>query len=59
MLLVTNFLSLKIKPIQSFKCADRDRVYVRIFIEVNTRIKVSDSCILCFSNIYIYATHDY
>jgi hypothetical protein len=52
-LLVTNFLSLKIKPIQSFGCADRDMVYVCMFIELNTHIKVSASCILCFSNIYI------
>jgi hypothetical protein len=31
-LLVTNFVNLKIKPTQSFECAHRDRVCVHVFI---------------------------
>jgi hypothetical protein len=34
-LLVIDFVNLKIKPVQSFKNAYRDRVCVRVFIEVN------------------------
>jgi hypothetical protein len=30
--LVTDFVNLKIKLAQSFRCAHRDRVYMRIFI---------------------------
>jgi hypothetical protein len=33
-LLVTDFVNLKIKPAQSFRCAHRGRVCVRVFIEV-------------------------
>jgi hypothetical protein len=34
-LLITDFVNLKIKSAQSFRCAHRDKVCVRIFIEVN------------------------
>jgi hypothetical protein len=34
-LLVTDFMNLKIKPTQSFECAHRDRVYMRAFIGVS------------------------
>jgi hypothetical protein len=34
-LLMTDFVNLKIKPIQSFKSAYRGRVYARVFIELN------------------------
>jgi hypothetical protein len=37
-LLVTDFVNLKIKSAQSFKCAHRDRVCVRVFIRVNVCI---------------------
>jgi hypothetical protein len=33
--LVTDFVNLKIKPAQSFKCVYRGRVYMRVFIEVS------------------------
>jgi hypothetical protein len=36
-LLVTDFVNLKIKPAQSFKCAHRGKVYVRVFIRMNVR----------------------
>jgi hypothetical protein len=42
---MTDFMNLKIKPAQSFKCAHRGRVCVRVFIEVSART--------CMS-IYIY-----
>jgi hypothetical protein len=44
-LLVTNFMNLKIKPTQSFRDVPRDRIYVHIFIEINTHTSI---------NIYIY-----
>jgi hypothetical protein len=31
-LLVTDFMNLKIKSVQSFKCTHRDNMYVRVFI---------------------------
>jgi hypothetical protein len=37
-LLVTDFMNLKIKPTQSFKGAHRNRVYMHIFIGINTRM---------------------
>jgi hypothetical protein len=35
MLLITDFIDLKIKPTQSFRCAHRNRVYMRAFIGVS------------------------
>jgi hypothetical protein len=35
MLLVINFVNLKIRPNQSFRCAHRGGVYVRVFIGVS------------------------
>jgi hypothetical protein len=43
--LVTDFVNLKIKSVQSFGGAHRNRVYVRVFIEVTAGIYMS---------IYIY-----
>jgi hypothetical protein len=43
-LLVTDFVNLKIKLTQSFKCAHKDRMCVHIFIRMSTR-----TCI----NIYV------
>jgi hypothetical protein len=34
-LLVTDFVNLKIKSVQSFKCAHKNKIYVRIFILVS------------------------
>jgi hypothetical protein len=34
-LLMTNFMNLKIKPAQSFRCAHRDMVYAHVFIKIN------------------------
>jgi hypothetical protein len=45
-LLVTDFVNLKIKPTQSFRCAHRGRMCVRVFIGVSAHT--------CMS-IYIYA----
>jgi hypothetical protein len=43
--LLTDFVNLKIKPTQSFKCVYMDRVYVHVFIEMSNY-----TCM----NIYIY-----
>jgi hypothetical protein len=32
---VTDFINFKIKSTQSFKCAHKDRMCVRVFIEIN------------------------
>jgi hypothetical protein len=40
-LLVTDFMNLKIKSAQSFRCAHRGRVCVRVFIWVNARTYMS------------------
>jgi hypothetical protein len=40
MLLVTDFINLKIKLSQSFKDAHRDRMYIRVFIGVSDHIYV-------------------
>jgi hypothetical protein len=47
--LVTDFVNLKIKPTQSFRCAYRDRVYVRAFIEVSVHICMS----ICVCTVFI------
>jgi hypothetical protein len=39
--LVTDFVNLKIKPIQYFKCAHRSRLYVCVFIEMSTHTYIS------------------
>jgi hypothetical protein len=44
-LLLTDFVNLKIKSAQSFKVAYKDRVCVRMFIEINTH-----TCM----NIYVF-----
>jgi hypothetical protein len=40
-ILVTDFVNLKIKPTQSFRCVHRDRMCVYIFIEVSIRISIN------------------
>jgi hypothetical protein len=40
-LLVTDFVNLKIKPVQYFGCAHRGRVYVRVFIGVSAHMCMS------------------
>jgi hypothetical protein len=40
-LLVTDFMNLKIKTAQSFRCAHRGRVCVRVFIGMSVRIYMS------------------
>jgi hypothetical protein len=45
MLLMSDFVNLKIKPAQSFKCVYRDKICVYVFIEMSIHI--------CMS-IYIY-----
>jgi hypothetical protein len=39
-LLMTDFVNLKIKTTQYFRCGNRDKVYVRVFIWVNAYIYV-------------------
>jgi hypothetical protein len=41
MLLVTDFVNLKIKLTQSFRCVHRDRVCMRIFIRVGAYMYIS------------------
>jgi hypothetical protein len=41
MFLITDFINLKIKSIQSFKGAYKDKIYIYIFIGVNTHIYIS------------------
>jgi hypothetical protein len=47
-LLVTNFVNLKIKSAQSFGCAHRDRVCVRVFIGVSAHTCISISVCTMF-----------
>jgi hypothetical protein len=44
-LLVTDFMNLKIKSALSFKCAHKDRIYMRVFIWISVHTYIS---------IYIY-----
>jgi hypothetical protein len=41
MLLVTDFVNLKIKPAQSFGCAHRDMIYMCVFIGVSAHTCMS------------------
>jgi hypothetical protein len=47
--LVTDFMNLKIKPVQSFGCAHRDRMCVRVFIWVSTRMCMN----ICIYNVFL------
>jgi hypothetical protein len=40
-LLVTDFVNLKIKSAQSFKYANRGRVYIHVSIDMSTRMYIS------------------
>jgi hypothetical protein len=46
-LLVTDFVNLKIKPVQSFGCAHRDRVCVRVYIHMS-------ECSYVYKYLYLY-----
>jgi hypothetical protein len=48
MLLVTDFVNLKIKPAQSFKCAHRDSVCTRVYRSVYSNI-YKYLCLYCVS----------
>jgi hypothetical protein len=39
--LVIDFMDLNIKPVQSFKCAHRSSIYVRVFIGMSAHICMS------------------
>jgi hypothetical protein len=41
MFLVTGFINIKIKSTQSFRDADRGRMYMYVFIEISTCICIS------------------
>jgi hypothetical protein len=40
-LLMTDFVNLKIKPAQSFGCVHRSKMYVRVFIRMSTHTCMS------------------
>jgi hypothetical protein len=40
-LLVTDFVNLKIKPVQFFRCAHRNMTYMRVFIGVSDYMCIS------------------
>jgi hypothetical protein len=44
---VTDFVNLKIKPAQSFKCARRDRVCICVFIEDEYSFVYEYLCLYC------------
>jgi hypothetical protein len=48
-LLVTDFVNLKIKPVQSFEIVHRDRVYMRMFIGVSTHTCMS----ICVCTVFL------
>jgi hypothetical protein len=41
MFFVTDFVYLNIKPVQSFKCAHRSTIYVRVFIGMSVHIYIA------------------
>jgi hypothetical protein len=45
---MTDFVNLKIKSAQSFKCAYMSRVCVRVFIRMSDRICINICVVLCF-----------
>jgi hypothetical protein len=47
--LVTDFVNLKIKPTQSFEGAHKDRVCMRVFIELGARICIS----ICVCTVFL------
>jgi hypothetical protein len=49
MLLVTDFVNLKIKSAQSFECAHIGRIYVRVFIEVSAHTCMS----ICIYTVFL------
>jgi hypothetical protein len=48
-LLVTDFVNLKIKPVQSFRCAHKGRVCVCVFIGVSARMCMS----ICVCTVFL------
>jgi hypothetical protein len=48
-LLVTNFVNLKIIPAESFECAHRGRVCVRVFIKVSVHAYMS----ICVCTVFL------
>jgi hypothetical protein len=48
-LLVIDFVNLKIKPAQSFKCAHKDRMCIRVFIEVIAYMCIS----ICMCTVFL------
>jgi hypothetical protein len=49
MLLMTDFMNFKIKLVQSFRCAYRDRMYIYIFIEVSAHTYIN----ICIYTIFL------
>jgi hypothetical protein len=49
MILVTDFINLKIKPAQSFRCAHRGRVCVHVFIGVSAHTCMS----ICVCTVFL------
>jgi hypothetical protein len=48
-LFVTDFVNLKIKPAQSFRCAYRSRVYMRMLIRVSAHTCI----IICICTVFL------
>jgi hypothetical protein len=48
-LLLTDFVNLKIKPTQFFRCAHKNRVCVHVFIEVSARMCMS----ICICTVFL------
>jgi hypothetical protein len=49
MLLITDFVNLKIKSIQSFGCANRGKVCVRVFVSMSDRMCMS----ICVYSVFL------
>jgi hypothetical protein len=56
-LLMTDFVNLNIKPAQSFECAHRGRVYMRVFIGVSAHSCMS----ICICTVFLkkYQSHQF
>jgi hypothetical protein len=53
--LVIDFMDLNIKPVQSFKCAHRSSIYVRVFIGMSAHICMS----ICVYTVFLKKKLDF
>jgi hypothetical protein len=54
-LLVNDFINFKIKSAQSFKCAYRVKIYIRMFIEISTHTYIS----ICVYTVFLKNMHEF